>query len=321
MNKLLFIISALLLVACTDTHDTLIFLSKDTGVSRIYEIKPNNEIAIISLNRGKAVNPALSPDGKKLAYLSEELGAWDVRVRYLNSIVDTNITRSAGLNGTPSWSADGNFLAYMGMTGDNRDIFVYDFQTGEERQVTFSPAIDVAPIWSLNIDDVLYFQSLRSGNEEIYQLSVTDSLVRKISPGYGGNSKVKGIPGQNSMSYIHYNEGKYKLLSFSESSHETIELLYANAKIQDYDWSAEGQYLALDFAERIEIYVQNDTGMEFLESIPFGELPKWSRKNNTLFYNLNDAQGAQIFKYNLDNNEVEEMTPIDFNAYQAIPVH
>ncbi len=307
-------------MSCSSADESVVFLSKDTGVSRIYEIHSNKEIALISLNNGKALNPTLSPDMNQLAYLSEEVGAWDIRVRDLNSGVDTNITRSNNIEGPPAWSPDGKSIAFMSLRNENRDIFIHDLENGNLRQVTFNEGIDVEPVWSQSMGNTLYFKSLRSDNEEIYQISLNDSLVRRISLGYGSNSDAQIIPTMSSISYVHYSQGMYQLLSFSEINHEMTTLLSAAARIQSYHWSSDGKYLALDFVGVIEIYIQTNSGLTFVEEIENGELPRWTKTGTTLFYNLNDDKGAQVFKYDIGKNIVKEITPIEFNAFGAIPL-
>ena len=56
-------------------------------------------------------NGELSPDGRLLAYQSDESGRWEI---YLLRIAESSARRSRPRAGSPPWSADGRTLFYRG---------------------------------------------------------------------------------------------------------------------------------------------------------------------------------------------------------------
>ncbi len=82
--------------------------------------------------------PALSPDGRWLAYSSDESGRWEVRVRPFHGRIDGKWQISTTGGGHSFWSRDGRSLYYMGL--DSR-IMVVDYTATRENFVPGKPRV------------------------------------------------------------------------------------------------------------------------------------------------------------------------------------
>jgi len=102
---------------------------------------------IVSSTKG-AARPALSPDGKWLAFNSTEqeehlfiVGADGSGMRQL--------TNGDSRNRGPRWSPDGKRIAYFSTRTGDWEIWTTDVNTGESRQMTSLKGNNVAwPVWS-----------------------------------------------------------------------------------------------------------------------------------------------------------------------------
>ncbi len=67
------------------------------------------------LTTGKFVEsqPRWSPDGKRIAYLSNKDGAQQVYVRWMDGGLTQPVTNTMSPPGTPTWSPDGNWIAFL----------------------------------------------------------------------------------------------------------------------------------------------------------------------------------------------------------------
>ena len=70
------------------------------------------------------LEPALSPDGSKLAYRSNQSGFWDIYIRDIGTGETTNISHSDQYDGAPSWSPDSQWLVYETYQQDNFDLII-----------------------------------------------------------------------------------------------------------------------------------------------------------------------------------------------------
>ncbi len=66
---------------------------------------------------GTYATPAWSPDGRKLAFVSDRDGNSEVYVMNADGSGQRNLTRNAAFDADPSWSPDGRKLAFV----SNRD--------------------------------------------------------------------------------------------------------------------------------------------------------------------------------------------------------
>ncbi len=87
---------------------------------------------------GKEFQPALSPDGKQLAFLwiREGKGPPTIWAQSLGDANPRQITREPGHYSSPSWSPDGKQLACMRIGRDASEVLVFDMSTGASKILT-----------------------------------------------------------------------------------------------------------------------------------------------------------------------------------------
>lgn len=114
----------------------------------------NNEICVLRLGEAQPVNitnnpgqdydPAWSPAGGVIAFVSERDGAPAI---YLMNEDGTGQRRVApGVS--PVWSPDGTKLAFAHLQDGNYDIYVMNADGSNETRLTTNPARDASPAWS-----------------------------------------------------------------------------------------------------------------------------------------------------------------------------
>ena len=113
------------------------------------------------------ITPALSPDGRWVAFASNRSGPWDLYMLDLHSGDLTRLTDTPQYDAAPSWSPDGNLLAYESYDQDLEILIrtVFDDQT--LINLSEHPAADYHPTWSPQ-GRQLAFVSNRSGEPEVW---------------------------------------------------------------------------------------------------------------------------------------------------------
>lgn len=115
---------------------------------------------IFSIPHSVNASPAFSPDGNKLAFVSDM--DWTPRIYLLdlkkeNSIDNlTCITKKNRENTAPSWSPDGKKIAYSAKTNGIRQIWIYDLNNQEETQITTGPHHKENPFFAPNSIHIVY---------------------------------------------------------------------------------------------------------------------------------------------------------------------
>jgi TolB protein len=95
----------------------LILSISEGGYSHLFAYQPLR-MPFIRLTNGAwdDITPALSPDGKYLAYASNRSGYWDLYLMDLASGGNTRLTDTPAYDASPSWSPDGQYLVYESYT-------------------------------------------------------------------------------------------------------------------------------------------------------------------------------------------------------------
>jgi len=117
------------------------------------------------------INPAISPDGKRVAYSSHRNGYWDLYILDIQSSSVTQLTSTPEYEGNPTWSPDGQWLAYETYIKGNLDIYLLEVAHPENKplELTNDPSTDFSPRWIPGGNGrQIAFVSDRSGEDEIW---------------------------------------------------------------------------------------------------------------------------------------------------------
>ncbi|MGL4348934.1 MAG: hypothetical protein ACRCSV_05750 [Chlamydiales bacterium] len=147
--------------------DKIAFICDATGRPDVFlqYIQPTGKsigkpIQIFSMPHSVNASPVFSPDGNRLAFVSDK--DWTPRIYLLdlkkeNSIDNlTCITKKNRENTAPSWSPDGKKIAYSAKTNGIRQIWIYDLNTQEENQITIGPHHKENPFFAPNSIHIVY---------------------------------------------------------------------------------------------------------------------------------------------------------------------
>ena len=106
------------------------------------------EVTRLTFTAGNDALPALSPDGKRIAFSSKRDGNPEIYVMDSDGRNQERITRSPSLEYMPAFSPDGKYIAYISDRSGNGDIYLFNIQTKSEQRVTASRVEEVFPVFS-----------------------------------------------------------------------------------------------------------------------------------------------------------------------------
>ncbi|MBL7555534.1 MAG: PD40 domain-containing protein [Bdellovibrionaceae bacterium] len=167
-----------------------ILLTISQGVTpNIFKINLDGEIqGKITNGPGNALNvePAVSPDGRKVAFSSDRSGKPMIYVMDIDGSNVTRITFGGVFNSAPAWSPDGKRIAFAGQDAGNFDIFVMDSSGQNITRVTSAKkangkaADNEDPHFSPDGRFIVY-TSNRTGKNQIYFSTVDGSEERRVT--------------------------------------------------------------------------------------------------------------------------------------------
>jgi tricorn protease len=172
-----------------------------TGARALFEAR--GEIFTVPAEKGDARNltntpgvaersPSWSPDGKQIAYFSDESGEYALHVRTQNGMGDVRKI-SLGAQPTfyydPTWSPDGKKIAYE---DSQRQLWYIDLDRKEQktpqpvridRDTYFTPERGLNPDWSPDSKWIAYTKILKNHLRAVFLYSLDDGQPHQASDG------------------------------------------------------------------------------------------------------------------------------------------
>ena len=166
----------------------IILAMSEGGYTHLFAFQPGG-LPFIRLTNGawQDIDPAISPDGRKVAFASNRDGSWDLYIMLLETGDVTRLTDTPEYDAGPSWSSDGLWLVYESYVpdknGGNIELFIRPTDGSQAPiRLTDDPGADYDPTWSPQ-GRLITFVSTRSGDSEIWvaDLDRPDDRFENIS--------------------------------------------------------------------------------------------------------------------------------------------
>ncbi len=156
------------------------------GDSDIYTVDAasGKEVARITRSLGIDVSPAFSPDGGRIAFVSERSGGAQIYVAGADGSAPRRVTFQGSYNTDPAWSPDGKTLAFVGRDG-NFDVFTVEVDTGRTTRLTQGAGDNEDPSWSPD-GRFVAFSSTRAGGSHIWMSTANGAHQVQLTSGKGG---------------------------------------------------------------------------------------------------------------------------------------
>lgn len=99
-------------------------------------------------SKSESTRPAVSPDGKKIAFVSDRHGNPDIYTMSLDGSDVHRLTLGNKVdNRDPGWSPDGRHLVFSSNREGKYNLYVMDLRGNLLKQLTFSEGDNISPVW------------------------------------------------------------------------------------------------------------------------------------------------------------------------------
>jgi len=172
------------------------------GSSSIWSMdlgKVENRNSSIQVTASKGYNraPELSPDGEKIAFVSDRSGTmeiWTCGRDGSNLMQVTHLMSGAQFPGPPRWSPDGQKIVFDAALGEHNAIFVLNSEGGPPRPLTHEASDSLDPSWSRD-GKWIYFTSIRGGDSQIWKMPSEGGEPVQVTK-QGGRTAFESADGQ-----------------------------------------------------------------------------------------------------------------------------
>jgi serine/threonine protein kinase len=167
----------------------LAFASTRSGVAQIYLVTfDGSETVRLTSVRDGACQPAFSPDGLRLAFISpcnanrETYPNAQIFVMNIDGSGLTPLPTVPGGDFDPAWSPDGKRIAFTSLRDQRTQVYEIVVETGQVRNLSNNQAYEMQPSWSPSGEEIL-FVGQRLGETDLYVMSGQGGSARRITRG------------------------------------------------------------------------------------------------------------------------------------------
>jgi len=137
--------------------------------------------------------PQFSPDGRKLAFMSDRSGTMEIWVSNRDGSNAFQLSAVGGA-GTPRWSPDSQSLAFDVNTSNGAKIVTMDLRGGAPTILTQDSFHSVCPSWSHD-GKWIYFASTRSGEWQVWKIPTSGGTPVQVTH-HGGHAPIEAVDGK-----------------------------------------------------------------------------------------------------------------------------
>ena len=264
--------------------------------------------------------PVWSPDGSKIAYVSNEGGAEDIWVFDLGSQTKTRLTRDIEIGVYPAWSADSEWIVYQSLRDTNVgadglsiegnwDIWAIRTDGSNQRPLISDAPMERHPAVSAS-GRQLAFTSDKDGDGEIWLLSNFDEVINTNAPPHATQltrndweeASPSWSPDETKITFQSDRRGNWDIFQINVDGSNDVPLTTYMANETNPKWAPDGKrilFVSDQSGIRREILALGPygDGSDIVQLSPYGEDARyadWSNDGNAMVY----QSGMRI--YSLD---------------------
>lgn len=177
--------------------------------------------------KARAVEPALSPDGKTLVAVATAEGANCLVLLDPDGKQQRRLTKPSPnyTFANPVWAPDGKHLVVSRWSSGRYNLVEVDLSTGKQTELTTGHALDFYPSFSQD-GNYLSFTSDRSGVFNLYALRLSDRKLLQLTNVLGGAFDGRISPDGKQIAFVNYSSVGYDIhiMPFNPSSARSVDM-------------------------------------------------------------------------------------------------
>lgn len=283
--------------AVTSDRSRIVFVSDREGPDPSGD-RGNQEVYIMNADgtqqkrltnaKGMDTNPALSPDGQRVAFTSARSGKLEIFVMNVDGTTPRQLTNftSRGLGAAePAWSPDGKRIAFRSHFA-RREIYLINVDgTGLVKLGTDDAAASV-PAWSPDGRKIAYSSDRGEGKSEIYVMNADGTNPVRLTFNDAADHRPAWSPDGRRIAFHSNRDGNMEIYVMNADGTNQVRLTRNSNEDAHPSWSPDGKRIV--FHSRVlghaQICTMKADGSDIrrltqLSPVAFSGFPNWGRES------------------------------------------
>ncbi|MCB0278507.1 MAG: PD40 domain-containing protein [Calditrichaeota bacterium] len=172
--------------------EKIIFYSERDGNNEIYMMNMDgSEWRRLTNHPASDQTPSIAPNGEKIVFVSDRDGNAELYTMDINGEHVSRLTLDPRSDRVPAWSADSKHIVWYSrenpevagsaqLSWNGAELYMINTDGSERKQLTHNLWMDHGPVFSPDGQSLL-FTSGRSGNREVWMMSIDGSMTRQLT--------------------------------------------------------------------------------------------------------------------------------------------
>jgi TolB protein len=226
-----------------------------------------------------ALFPALSLDGRRLAYVSYRSGHPNVVIRSEDGLI-IGSTQFKGTTTSPSVSPDGRIVFASSKDGDSMELYVANEDGSNAKRLTRTRSVNISPRWNPKTGREIAFVSDRGGSPQIYLIGADGTNERPLLSLGGQMDSPAWSPDGRFIAFTWDGGGGSFNICLADIASGQVLKLTREGRNENPAWSPDSRHIAFQSNRtgRWEIWAMHIDGSEPRQlTRTGGRSPSWSR--------------------------------------------
>lgn len=250
------------------------FVATRSGKKEIYTADYDGaNIQQLTRDNSISVAPALSPDGRQLAYTGYMSGYADIYLIKLDSGARSRIVKFPGTNSGAAFSPDGNRIACTASRDGNPELYVMSSGGSGAKRLTRTRGVESSPTWGPDGREII-FSSDDRGGPQLFRIGSGGGTPRLISTGHGYNTEPSWSPDGTKLAFNIRSGGTFQIAVKNLRSGSTQIV----GRGEDPVWGANSRHLIFSTGSGLTLLdTQTGRSVSILGGLGKVTEPTWSR--------------------------------------------
>ncbi len=223
-----------------------------------------------------SVAPALSPDGRHIAYTSYLHGYADIYTIDIASGQRERIVKFPGTNSGAAFSPGGDQIACTLSRDGNPELYVVSANGSGARRLTHTPGVESSPSWSPTGNELVY-SSDDTGSPQLVRIPAGGGSGRRIATGHSYCTKPSWSPDGRKIAFNIREAGTFQVAVLDLASNG-VRVVTGGDEARDPVWGPDSRHLLFTQGANLMLLdVQTARKVSLLGGMGSISEPAWSR--------------------------------------------